>query len=775
MDPIMLTQLTTDLCRILKHNLARFDNDASACYDRIIVNLGMLAARRCGMPLNAIQTHAEALQFMQYTVKTVHGISADNYSGTPFAPLFGTGQGSGASPAVWLSLVVILMNTLDHLIPERMEFQSPDASIKHSRLIDAFVDDTSLGFTDPGLLSHTEMITRINHIAQTWERLLHFSGGSLNLSKCSWYIMYWDWTSGRPALRPISPTDPKVLLTRGSDRETTTQVKCTSVDQASRLLGVYLSPSGDFSEQLKVMKTKADNYATRLRSPRLTAQDIRVFHKTTYTPAMRYSLAALAVDEEELGSVQSKVLAAMLQGMGVSSKLPTAIRHAPLDMGGIELLDLRTEMGIASLRLIRNSVFANSEVGKMIVMNVQYSQLEAGTGYNILEKPSQHVSYLTPTWITSVRQFISNHAITITFTEQLLPALRTTRDKYIMDPNHLHRYSLAQQHDINLVRIYLQATTLSDMSAGTDGRTICTSYAKGIRPSDFKHSSTWPRQATPSLKQQRLWTSYITTSYIRYHPYWEEPMGAFLPKTGTTHKTSIDPLHTPNEATSYSSLRKFLKAIPRFYSRLLSHYEQKATDLQVWQAFRSKKRLEIVTDGSLESHTTGTFGWKLMTPKDVTLYQGTGPVDGPPEISSSTRSELGGFAAPLLLIAAVARFWGLRHRCRYRWIVDSQCAITKVKLVTFRGSKPRRQLNNVDYLSLIASLHNELRAPRPSPGSKSPGPDNKLLQPSRDARNNVDVDALAATHSNMKRTKPIQHIPHLPILRVTMTAGAYDS
>jgi hypothetical protein len=33
MDPIMLTQLTTDLCRILKHTLACFDNDASSCYD----------------------------------------------------------------------------------------------------------------------------------------------------------------------------------------------------------------------------------------------------------------------------------------------------------------------------------------------------------------------------------------------------------------------------------------------------------------------------------------------------------------------------------------------------------------------------------------------------------------------------------------------------------------------------------------------------------------------------------------------------------------------
>ena len=66
MDPIMMTQLTNDLCRILKHNLVRVNNDASACYDRIIVGLGMLAARRCGMPASAIQTHALALELMKH-------------------------------------------------------------------------------------------------------------------------------------------------------------------------------------------------------------------------------------------------------------------------------------------------------------------------------------------------------------------------------------------------------------------------------------------------------------------------------------------------------------------------------------------------------------------------------------------------------------------------------------------------------------------------------------------------------------------------------------
>ena len=181
MDPIMLTQLTSDLCRILKHDLFRFDNDASACYDRIIVALGMLAARRCGMPKNAIRLHAEALQFMKYTVKTVYGISESNYVDTIFEPLFGTGQGSGASPSVWLTLVVVLLHTLDRIIPDRMNFSAPSGRT-HSQLSDAFVDDTSVGFTssDP-LVSYEDLIQRLEHIAQSWEHILHLSGGQLNL------------------------------------------------------------------------------------------------------------------------------------------------------------------------------------------------------------------------------------------------------------------------------------------------------------------------------------------------------------------------------------------------------------------------------------------------------------------------------------------------------------------------------------------------------------------------------------------------------------------
>lgn len=110
--------------------------------------------------------------------------------GTALGPLFGTGQGSGASPAVWLSLVVILLSTLERVVPDRISFRSVDGSIQHQRLVDAFVDDTAIGLTDAGDRSLQAVVAAVESAAQTWEQLLHFSGGALNLSKCSWYICF---------------------------------------------------------------------------------------------------------------------------------------------------------------------------------------------------------------------------------------------------------------------------------------------------------------------------------------------------------------------------------------------------------------------------------------------------------------------------------------------------------------------------------------------------------------------------------------------------------
>jgi hypothetical protein len=77
---------------------------------------------------------------------------------------------------------------------------------------------------------------------------LHYPGGSLNLAKCFWFAMYWQWHQERPQCRAIKANDPTVRLTSGSN-STMTPIENHPLAKAS-----------NFSKHLKVMKAnKADN------------------------------------------------------------------------------------------------------------------------------------------------------------------------------------------------------------------------------------------------------------------------------------------------------------------------------------------------------------------------------------------------------------------------------------------------------------------------------------------------------------------------------------
>jgi len=110
--------------------------------------------------------------------------------------LFGTGQGSGASPAVWLTLSVVLLNSLRQLAPRGMRFTNPAQSITVERHSDAFVDDAQNGLNDLGEAEPWDLQTLQSNLQQmlhTWERLLFCSGGALELSKCFYYLLHWKW------------------------------------------------------------------------------------------------------------------------------------------------------------------------------------------------------------------------------------------------------------------------------------------------------------------------------------------------------------------------------------------------------------------------------------------------------------------------------------------------------------------------------------------------------------------------------------------------------
>jgi hypothetical protein len=121
---------------------------------------------------------------MKYTVKTVYGISEYHYCGTERHPLAETGHDSRASPAVWLSMIcLVIISAYSQSAPKSMKFSDPTmGNIVSTR----FVDDTSVGFTShpkEEQLEPPKMLQLLQDCAQLSKNLLFVSGGALELTK----------------------------------------------------------------------------------------------------------------------------------------------------------------------------------------------------------------------------------------------------------------------------------------------------------------------------------------------------------------------------------------------------------------------------------------------------------------------------------------------------------------------------------------------------------------------------------------------------------------
>ena len=131
-----------------------------------------------------------------------------------------------------------------------------------------------------------ELASCLQTVAQIWEHLLHLSGGKLNLKKCSWFVLRWEWRTGRPVLRQVTPGDPPVALRQGNS-EVLTEIPRVSIDKSSRMLGVMLNPMADFTDHLQMLlKEKADGFARRLLLPRISESNAAIFHRSLYIPSM---------------------------------------------------------------------------------------------------------------------------------------------------------------------------------------------------------------------------------------------------------------------------------------------------------------------------------------------------------------------------------------------------------------------------------------------------------------------------------------------------------
>jgi hypothetical protein len=205
---VFMEELKNDILYVTKKSLINFDNEAASCYDRIIPALASILGRGHGLHRNVIFVNASTLRQAKYKLRTAMGISKDYYTYSHVFPIYGTGQGSGNSPVIWC----IISSTLFKCHESKSHgatFSSPDKSTSVSLSIVGFVDDSTgqvNDFENPIQPNPEELSAFMQHGAKLWNNLLWMSVGLLELSKCSYHYLHFDFNAGGNASPRLGPS-----------------------------------------------------------------------------------------------------------------------------------------------------------------------------------------------------------------------------------------------------------------------------------------------------------------------------------------------------------------------------------------------------------------------------------------------------------------------------------------------------------------------------------------------------------------------------------------
>jgi hypothetical protein len=321
---------------VTRRTLVNFDNDASSCYDRIILSLASLINRKYGLNRRVAVVHALTLQQARFHLRTQLGFSDHSYSHSVQFPIYGSGQGSGNSPSIWLFTSSTLCDA--HFETSfGARFASPDGMEQVKISMVGFVDDctgTTNDFQPQAQAKLHEIVQRMERDAQTWNDLLWCSGGKLELPKCSFHTLSFISSPDGSVKPDHDPYQPPIKLL---DSETGNTIPITpkSSKDPHRTLGHWKAPADNKqSKQLRALISKASTISTLIHLANVSRFGATIAYHGIYIQTLKYVLPQCFFDTTTLQKAERKTTPHIVAKCGYNRTTSTAIRYAPLHHAG---------------------------------------------------------------------------------------------------------------------------------------------------------------------------------------------------------------------------------------------------------------------------------------------------------------------------------------------------------------------------------------------------------------------------------------------------------
>ena len=482
-EALISLQLLADHSRTWKKNTAVLFNDADGCYDRIPPTLAEIALRRLGCPETITKAHTTAQRSMKHYIKTSTGVSEGYIKFSRRSKrhirngvimilsglIGGVGQGGGASPVIWMAILIILLKAY-----KKTQLGATITDFILNTIIPlwiiSYVDDNSIVRHFSETSTVPEMLEGMKSNLFEWQKLLQLTGGDLSLEKCQVIIMRWyqDGVWGTPKMQKLQHQNETIHIQSLKSTMQSEQLVRLDPDKAERVLGIRLPLTGSMTMEKKFRQQQLKEFCTNLYNSPLSHYEAHSAYQTRYKSIATYPYTVTTFSTKTLNEIQKSSVKLLLPKLGVNRNMPRAVIYGPRALGGRQLMNLVVEQPARNLHTTIGHLRRQDRLSTILYATMRDIQLEIGTKEPFFKLDPNKYTYATEntrwlyTWKTA-KEF----GITLEIAKFWTPMPKYYDDKNIMsyavkDPTYNGKNNYKLQ-SLNRCRLYQEAIFLSDL------------------------------------------------------------------------------------------------------------------------------------------------------------------------------------------------------------------------------------------------------------------------------------------------------------------------
>ena len=178
-------------------------------------------------------------------------------------------------------------------------------------------------------------------IIDIYSSLYKATGGHIENKKSFYFVWKWEQKHGKRIIKDIY-TEIKI---------NNTIIKQTSIDEAIRMLGVYLSPSLQWNKQIEILEDKLRKSIAKLINMNIHSLLTYVFYNAYLLKSVYFRRGIMFITEKQEQKFHLIYKATVLKKLGLSSKFPWQVLYARKSALGIGIMKLTSFIETLGLKL----------------------------------------------------------------------------------------------------------------------------------------------------------------------------------------------------------------------------------------------------------------------------------------------------------------------------------------------------------------------------------------------------------------------------------------